>query len=64
MRAESHGAREAREARARAEERLQEARHNVVNPLAEMRRDNHVSARLDALISRAAMQRRHRQGGA
>lgn len=57
MRAETPGAREAREARARAEARLREARHNVVIPLAEMRKDNHVSARLDALIRQAAAQR-------
>lgn len=54
---ESDGAREAREARERAEARLREVRHTVVIPLAEMRRDNHVSARLNAMIAHAARQR-------
>lgn len=63
MREESPGAREAREAREAAEARYREARHTVVIPLAEMRKDNHVSARLNILIARAATQRHH-QGGA
>lgn len=57
MRPESAEAREAREARASAEARLAEARHNVIVPLAEMRKDNHVSARLNAMIAHAARQR-------
>jgi hypothetical protein len=59
VRTESNDAREAREAREAAEARLRAARHNVVVPLSEMRQDNHVSARLDVLITRAA---RHRGG--
>lgn len=58
MREESPEAREAREAREAAEARWLEARHTVVVPLAAMRRDNHVSERLDAMIARAARQHR------
>lgn len=58
VRAESAEAREAREAREHAEVRLREARHNVIVPLAEMRKDNHVSARLNAMIAHAARQHR------
>lgn len=56
-RKETPGAQQAREAREQAEVRLRQARHNVIIPLAEMRKDNHVSARLDIIINRAA---RHR----
>ena len=59
MRKDTAEADAAREARAEAEARLHDARHNVIDPLREMRRDNHVSARLDTIIIRAA---RHRGG--
>lgn len=46
----------AREARIESEQRLREAQVNVIYPLREIRRRNHVSELLDSIVAR------HREG--
>lgn len=59
----SVGLEEAREARHEAELRLAAAQREIIVPLREMHRENHIQPMITALIARRARERRHDRNG-